>query len=202
LARIRLAYDSDAEAIASIYRPVVETTAISFETIPPDREEIARRITETLVAYPWLVCELEGQVAGYAYAARHQVRTAYQWSVDTSIYVDGQYRQCGIGRGLYVSLFGMLGGQGFFNAYAGIALPNGASVALHEALGFKKIGLYARAGYKLGTWHDVGWWQLTLKAHTDSPEQPLDLAGLKKHSEWKTLLTSGESFIRAKASCG
>ena len=82
-AQIRLAHDSDVEAIAAIYRPVVETTAISFETVPPDREEMARRITETIRSYPWLVCELGGQIAGYAYATRHRVRAAYRWSVDT-----------------------------------------------------------------------------------------------------------------------
>ena len=107
-AQIRLAKDPDAEAIAAIYRPFVETTAVSFEDIPPDRDEMARRITETITSYPWLVCEIGGQVAGYAYATRHRVREAYQLSVDTSVYVDKKHWRCGIGRGLYLSLFGIL----------------------------------------------------------------------------------------------
>ena len=197
--QIRLAHDTDVEAIAAIYRPVVETTAISFETVPPDREEMARRITETIRSYPWLVCELGGHVAGYAYATRHRVRAAYQWSVDTSVYVDTKYRRCGVGRGLYVSLFGILSAQGFFNAYAGIALPNPASVALHESVGFKALGVYQRVGYKLGAWHDIGWWQVHLKGHEESPMEPLDLAAVRGRPEWQALLTSGESVIRAVA---
>jgi GNAT acetyltransferase-like protein len=82
---IRLAQESDVENIAAIYRPIVETTAISFETVAPNQDEMRRRIGETLVSYPWLVCDLEGRIAGYAYATRHRVRGAYQWSVDTSV---------------------------------------------------------------------------------------------------------------------
>jgi L-amino acid N-acyltransferase YncA len=199
VAQIRLATPLDSEAIAAIYRPVVEATAISFEIVPPDREEMARRITETLVSYPWLVCELGGQVAGYAYATQHRVRAAYQWSVDTSVYVDEKYRRSGVGRGLYASLFGILAAQGFFNAFAGIALPNTGSVALHESVGFKAIGVYGRVGYKLGAWHDVGWWQLLLQAHEASPTGPLDLATVRDRSGWELLVTRGQSVIRGKA---
>ena len=150
MAQIRLARDSDAETIAAIYRPVVEATTISFETVPPDGDEIARRVVETARMYPWLVCERGGTVAGYAYASKYRVRAAYQWSVETSVYIDPRHRRCGVGRGLYVSLFRVLSAQGFFNAYAGITLPNAASIALHEAAGFKTIGVYERVGYKLG----------------------------------------------------
>src|SRR2546429_6274572 len=115
-ARIRLADESDAAAIAQIYRPIVESTAISFETVPPDREEIVRRLVNTTREHPWLVCEIGGRVAGYAYAAKHRVRSAYRWSVDTSVYVDASCRQRGVGRGLYRSLFGILAAQGYFNA--------------------------------------------------------------------------------------
>ena len=197
--QIRLAQDSDVEAIAAIYRPIVEATAISFETLPPDREEMARRVGETLRSYPWLVCDLGGQVAGYAYAARHRVRAAYQWSVDTSVYVEQTYRRCGVGRGLYLSLFGILATQGYFNAYAGIALPNPGSIALHESLGLEKVGVYRRVGYKLGAWHDVGWWQLILQEHEEAPREPLDMATAREHARWKALLARGESVIRAEA---
>jgi phosphinothricin acetyltransferase len=175
-ARIRLAQDSDAEAIAEIYRPVVETTAISFETVAPDRDEMTRRIGETLRSYPWLVCDADGDVAGYAYATKHRVRAAYQWSVDTSVYVAAEHRRRGVAQGLYVALFRVLAAQGFFNAYAGIALPNPASVALHESVGFKPLGIYRSVGFKLGAWHDVGWWELLLKPHETPPRAPLDLA--------------------------
>ena len=119
MALLRLARESDAEALAAIYAPFVEHTAVSFETEPPGRVEMARRIVETIDVYPWLVCELDGTIAGYAYATRHRVRSAYRWSVDTSAYVDAAYQRRGIGRGLYSSLFEILRAQGFFNAYAG-----------------------------------------------------------------------------------
>jgi L-amino acid N-acyltransferase YncA len=196
---IRVARDSDLEAMVAIYRPIVEGTAISFETVPPDREEMARRVGETLRSYPWLVCDIGGQIAGYAYASRHRLRAAYQWSVDASVYVDTKYRRCGVGRGLYLSLFGILATQGFFNAYAGIVLPNPASVALHESLGFEGLGVYRRVGYKLGAWRDVGWWQRILRAHEQSPKAPRDLATVRRQSEWDTLLTRGESVIRTDA---
>jgi L-amino acid N-acyltransferase YncA len=199
MAQIRLAQPHDAEAIATIYRPFVEGTAISFEAVPPDCDEMARRIMETITSYPWLVCEVEGQVAGYAYATRHRVRAAYQWSVDTSVYVAPKYWRCGIGRGLYVSLFGILATQGFFNAYAGIALPNPGSVALHESVGFRPVGVYRRVGYKLGAWHDVGWWQLVLYAHQMTPTEPVDIAAIQRRPTWESLVTSGQSVIRDTA---
>jgi phosphinothricin acetyltransferase len=173
---IRLACDADVDGIAGIYRPVVESTTISFETEAPDREEMARRLHDTLRSYPWLVCEVEGRLAGYAYATRHRVRGAYQWSVDTSVYVGEGFRRRGIGRGLYESLFAILAAQGYFNAYAGIALPNPASVALHESMGFEAIGVYRGVGFKFGRWCDVGWWQRSLQERQQSPKPPQDLA--------------------------
>jgi len=196
---IRLATHDDGDAVAAIYQPVVAGTAISFEMIPPDGSEMARRIDETLRAYPWLVCDVDGRTAGYAYAARHRVRGAYQWSVDTSVYIADAHRRRHIGRGLYTSLFAILAAQGYFNAFAGIALPNMASVALHEAMGFEPIGVYRHVGYKLDRWHDVGWWQLSLRHHEDSPGVPLELSALADRPGWGELLKKGESIIRAEA---
>ena len=197
--RIRFADESHAAAIADIYRPIVESTAISFETVPPGPEEMARRIVETTRDHPWLVCEVGGRVAGYAYATKHRVRSAYRWSVDTSVYVDEACRQGGVGRGLYASLFAILAAQGYFNAYAGIALPNAASVGLHEAVGFTKIGVYQRVGYKFGEWRDVGWWQLELRAHEASPAEPLAIEGVRSLPDWNGLLARGEPAVRAEA---
>ncbi len=198
MVKIRLARDADAETIAVIYRSVVESTVISFETVPPDGDEMARRVVETTAVYPWLVCELGGRVAGYGYATQHRVRAAYRWSVDTAVYIDSKHRRCGVRRGLYSSLFRILEVQGFFNAYAGITLPNAPSVARHEAVGFRRIGVYERVGYKMGTWHDVGWWQLGLKAHADLPEEPTALPTLLNRPDWATLVRTGEELIRAR----
>ena len=196
---IRLATADDGEAVAAIYRPVVAETAISFETTLPDRDEMARRIDETMRSYPWLVCDVDGRTAGYAYASRHRVRGAYQWSVDTSVYIAEDHRRRHIGRGLYTSLFAILAAQGYFNAFAGIALPNPASVALHESMGFEPIGVYRRVGFKLDRWHDVGWWQLSLRQHEASPSAPLDIAKVSTRPGWAELLTRGESCVRAEA---
>jgi phosphinothricin acetyltransferase len=195
-ARIRLAGVHDARAIAEIYRPFVERTAISFETEPPTPQEMERRISETMTSHPWLVCELGERVAGYAYATRHRVRTAYQWSVDTSVYVDEKHWRVGIARGLYASLFPMLAVQGFCNAFAGIALPNPGSVGLHESVGFTSIGVYERVGYKLGAWRDVGWWQRPLTALETPPAQPLNLKAAQGRPDWNSLVAIGEAIVR------
>ncbi|TMB07816.1 MAG: N-acetyltransferase family protein [Deltaproteobacteria bacterium] len=189
---IRLSTAADADAIARIYRPVVEDTAISFEVDPPPAVEIERRIATTLSIAPWLVHEDgEGRVAGYAYASRHRERAAYQWSVDVSVYVDEAHRHRGIGRALYTSLFALLRLQGFHAAHAGITLPNAGSVALHESLGFRRIGVYPGVGYKLGAWHDVGWWQLSLRERAASPAPPRALSEAQRDPAWSTALAAG-----------
>ena len=126
-----------------------------------------QRIAAALPKFPWLVCGVDGRMAGYAYAGTHRARAAYQWSVDTSVYVDPAFHRRGIGTRLYTCLFQILAAQGYVRAYAGITLPNAGSVGLHEAMGFQSVGIYRGVGYKLGRWHDVGWWQLTLRETTD-----------------------------------
>ena len=162
-ATIRVARPEDAEVILTIYAPIVRETAISFEVEPPPRGEMHERIATTLRQLPWLVCERRGEVLGYVYASPHRARTAYQWSVDVSVYIHAQARRTGMGRALYHAFFELLILQGFYQCYAGITLPNPASVGLHEALGFQPVGVYQAVGYKLGAWHDVGWWQRALQ---------------------------------------
>ena len=169
-ASIRLASEEDAAQIAAIYSPFVSHTPISFELEPPTADHMRQRIGSTLQRFPWLVCEINGQIAGYVYAGAHRDRAAYQWSADVAVYVHEQRRRSGVARALYTSLFELLKLQGFFNAYAGITLPNPASVGLHEAVGFQPVGIYRHVGYKLGAWHDVGWWQLALQ--TGTPAEP------------------------------
>ncbi len=194
--RIRLASESDAEAMVAIYRPIVESTMISFETTAPDRAEMAQRVRDTLEWHPWLVCEAAGQVAGYAYATKHRVRDAYRWSADTSVYIADEYRRRGVGRGLYDSLLAILASQGYCNAYAGIALPNAASVALHESAGFEPIGVYRGVGYKLGRWWDVGWWHRSLRDRGRAPDPPQRLTSIAQLADWNAMLRRGEAHFR------
>src|SRR5262249_44531127 len=128
--------------------------------------------------YPWLIFEDDGRVLGYAYASAHRTRRAYDWSVDVSVYVASEARGRRIGRRVYSALFELLAAQGFVAAFAGIALPNTASVALHEAMGFERLGVYRNAGYKLGAWRDVGWWQRAIVDPPNPPQTPIALPSL------------------------
>lgn len=194
---IRMAGEPDAGAVAAIYAPFVEHSFVSFEASPPAPGEMRRRIADTTTRYPWLVCEVDDEVVGYAYAAQHRTRAAYRWSVDTSTYVHPAHHRRGIGRGLYASLLEVLRGQGFVNAYAGIALPNAASVGLHEAIGFTRVGVYERVGFKHGAWHDVGWWQMALQAHAGNPDEPIALPAFLARPGWQQRVRTGERFVRA-----
>jgi phosphinothricin acetyltransferase len=185
---IRLAMAADAEAIARIYDPVVAGTAISFEIDPPGPLEMERRVRQTLELTPWLVEESGGGVRGYAYASKHRDRAAYRWSADVTVYVHGDHRRTGIARSLYTALFALLRLQGFHAAHAGITLPNAASVALHEAVGFRPVGMYPAVGYKLGAWHDVGWWQLELRARTGEPAPLRSFPELRRDEAWRSVL--------------
>lgn len=169
---VRPATADDAVAVAAIYAAIVRDTAISFEVEPPTIDEVRARIVSMVRTLPWLVSiEDNGAIDGYAYASRHRERAAYQWSVDTTVYVRADRRGRGVGKRLYWALFDELMHLGYCEAFAGIALPNDASVALHEATGFTPIGVYRQVGYKLGAWHDVGWWQKRVQA-LDRPAEP------------------------------
>lgn len=172
---IRLATHDDAPDIQAIYAPIVRDTAISFELTPPNADAIRERISTTLETHPWLVCEQDGAVIGYAYAGKHRKREAYQWATEVSAYVHDDHKKQGVGRTLYERLFAILASQGFFNAYAGIVLPNDASVGFHSALGFTLVGNYQKIGYKFGAWHDVAWYQRPLRDYTADPYPPIAL---------------------------
>jgi phosphinothricin acetyltransferase len=135
---------------------------VSFELDPPTPEEMAGRVIAYSARHAWLVAEVEGVVAGYAYGSPHRDRAAYSSSCDVAVYVDRAHARQGIGRTLYGALLPMLAAKGFHAAFAGIALPNDASVGLHEAMGFTPVGIYREVGWKMGGWRDVGWWQRLL----------------------------------------
>jgi phosphinothricin acetyltransferase len=193
---IRVATPEDAGAIAEIYAPFCTGTPISFETEPPTVGEMAYRIKKTLEVFPWLVCEDEQQVIGYAYASRHRERAGYRWSADVSVYVRDNRRRSGIGRALYTSLFAIVRLQGFYNILAGITLPNPASVALHERMGLRPVALYPRIGFKCGAWHDVGWWQLELRPFADEPEEAIDFPSLRALADCAQALNAGAGFLQ------
>lgn len=160
--RIRQATCADAAALRAIYRPYVESTAVSFEIELPEVEAFSRRIASALETWDWLVAELDGAPVGYAYGSAHRPREAYRFSVETSAYVHGDFHRRGIARALYTPLLATLAARGFANAYAGITLPNEASVGFHRSLGFEPVGVFPRVGRKFDRWHDVAWYHRPL----------------------------------------
>jgi phosphinothricin acetyltransferase len=172
--RIRLATPADAAAIAAIYSPYVEHTRISFEETAPDPAEMAKRMANPL--YPWLVAEESGRILAFANSSAFRARRAYRWTVEVGIYVDPEVKRRGIGRALFGALLELLRSQGFVSAIGAIALPNEASVGIHEALRFVHTGTYAHVGYKLGEWADVGLWQKDLAPRLPKPEEPRPFA--------------------------
>jgi phosphinothricin acetyltransferase len=159
---IRPATLADAPRCAEIYRPFVTENWVSFETEPPDTDEMAARIASYSESHGWLVAQDGGRVIGYAYGSPHRNRAAYSTSADVAVYVDPAHARRGIGRALYAALLPLLAAQGAHAAFAGIALPNPGSIALHEAMGFTPVGIYRQVGWKMGAWRDVGWWQRIL----------------------------------------
>ncbi len=171
---IRPATTADAQAIAAIYAPYVESSAVSFEEEVPSAEQIAERMALKDGLYPWLIAtSSEGSgVMGFACASRFRERPAYRFAVETSIYVAGDLQRNGVGRMLYDALIDTLEFQGFTQAIAAIALPNDASIKLHEAMGFFRAGIYREIGFKHGQWRDVGLWQRELATPENPPPEP------------------------------
>lgn len=175
---IRIATTDDAAAAAEIYAPIVQHTHISFELVPPTVDEMAKRFSAALANHVCLVAEEAGRVNGYAYAGKYREKPAYQWSAETTIYVREGLRGKGIGRSLYGALLRIIAAQNYRRAFAGIALPNQGSVTLHEAMGFRHIGTNPEAGFKLGRWHDLGWWSVQLNDRDGEPAPVLPLGRL------------------------
>ncbi len=183
---IRLAGIGDAAAILAIYSPIVAETAVSFEIEPPSIEEMRRRIETTMLTHPWLVCEQNG-VIGYAYAGVFRTRPAYQWTAEVTVYVHPDHHRRGVANALYTALFECLRIQGYRTAVAGIALPNTASVALHQRLGFRSIGVFHHVGHKLSRWHDVAWWEHALQDYSSPPPAPLPLPVVVNTRAWRSV---------------
>lgn len=175
--KLRTATLDDAAAIAEVYAPYVTASAVSFETEAPSADQIRGRMAECEGRYPWLAAEDEqGRLLGYAYATAFRPRPAYRFAVETSVYLRAEVQGRGLGRRLYEPLLAILERQGYAQAIAAITLPNAASVALHERLGFTPAGQYRQVGWKMGEWHDVGLWQRALAPPRSPPAEPLPLS--------------------------
>ena len=199
MAVIRLADPKrDARQVAAIYYPYVINTPITFESKPPDGNEMSSRMEDVLTSYPWLVCVHDDEVMGYAYGSQFRTREAYDWSVETTVYVREAAHGMGIGSAIYTGLLECLRLQGFVSAVGVIALPNHKSVMLHEKLGFREDGILPSAGYKNGTWYDVGLWWKKLHNPPAHPETPLKISDLVQNNGDNLImaLSKGEVKLR------
>ena len=185
---IRPAQASDGAAVAAVYAPYVHDTPVSFEVEPPTAAAMTERISGTLSTHPWLVAERHGVVVGFAYAGKHSQRAAYRWTVDVTVYVGDGERRTGVGHQLYRVLLTTLRLQGFRSAFAEIVLPNPGSVRLHEAAGFRHIGIHNDIGHKLGRWHDIGYWRLGLTDGVTPPDETIPFASFRHTPAFGELL--------------
>ena len=194
--RIRPATERDAAGMLDIYAPIVRETATSFERKPPTIAEFCDRVRASMERRLWLVCESDRVIAGYAYATQFNARESYIWSVEVSVYVHPDHHRRGIGRALYTALLRCLALQGYCTAVARITLPNPASVALHESMGFQTVGVNPGIGYKNGEWHDVGIWQMEIQPRPSLPEDPKPAEAVAHTAEWAAAIAGGEALIK------
>jgi phosphinothricin acetyltransferase len=186
---IRLAEDEDARQMLDIYAPFITNSVITFENDVPAEKEFRERIQNIQKKYPWLVYEIDGKIAGYAYASPFHERAAYEWSVDLSIYVSPEFHGKGAGRSLYYALLEILKLQGFCNAVSLVTVPNEKSERLHKSFGFSEIGIYENIGYKFG-WKSVRWLGLKINDYRDIPEVPRKIGEVKDSIEFKKIIVT------------
>lgn len=176
---IRGAKTTDAEELLGIYAPYVRETAITFEYTVPTIEEFSARMKKTLTKHPYLVAVHEAGILGYAYASEFKNRAAYDWAVETTIYVKSDSRKSGVGKKLYQALEEVLKRQNICNLYACIAYPNPGSIGFHEHLGYQTIGHFSKCGYKFDTWYDMIWMEKLIGEHSINPEPFIAITELK-----------------------
>lgn len=193
--KIRLATLDDSEGILEIYAPYITGTSVTFEYDVPTITEFRERMANIQKTYPWLVCEINKHIVGYAYASRFREREAYNWSVSLSIYLKEDCHRKGIGKALYFALFELLKLQGYYNAYATVTLPNPKSEGFHAALGFREIGVYHKAGYKLGSWHDIKCYERKIQEHILLPAEPKPINEIIQTEAFTAVIDKAEQMI-------
>lgn len=192
---IRLATAEDAEAILNIYGGYIRNTTVSFEVDVPTVEEFQNRMNQIQSQFPWLVCEIDGVVAGYAYASKHAQRAAYRWSADLSVYINEKYHRRHIADALYTAIYAMLKAQGYYTVYAGVSTPNPKSEAFHLAQGFSVVGVYPNVGYKLGKWCTLTWYGLPLQEYGETPQEPKQLGEAMTTQEMEEILLNSSQLV-------
>ena len=195
---IRIANENDVFGMIEIYSPYVTHSSVTFECEVPRTYEMQRRVNTVINKYPWLICEKDGMIAGYAYAHEFSKREAYSWAAEVSVYIKEDYQRCNIASALYYALIELLKKQGFCTAFARITVPNEKSLAFHNAFGFIEAGHLHNAGYKLGDWHDVKILEKSLiESYTSAPKDIIPITELDK-AETESLFRMAEKIIRER----
>lgn len=193
---IRLITLEDTDKVLAVYSPYVTSTPITFEYDIPSSDAFRNRILSVTKQFPWLICEIDNEIAGYAYASPQHERAAYQWNAELSIYVSGKYHGKRIGTALYNALIALLKQQGYYNVYACITLPNEKSLALHKSFGFTKAGTFLNTGNKFNTWYDVVWLVKQIHAYDRAPRSPVPICSLDTEILRKILLQNEDTIIK------
>ena len=192
---LRLAVPEDAEQIIGIYSRYVTETAVTFEYDVPTVCEFEERIRKISSSFPWIVCETDSLIVGYAYASYFRERAAFRWSCELSVYVSDEFQGHGIGKVLYRTLLDILRLQGYRTAVACVTYPNAVSDAFHRCLGFEYTGLFPNVGYKLGSWWGVSWYQIALTDYPTSPAEPLEVGEIPVGEILKILNTHTDKTL-------
>lgn len=170
---IRLAAQFDVPGILEIYSPFILETAVTFEETVPDENSFWERIQAIMEELPFLVCEIDGRIAGYAYASSYRSRASYRWTKEVSVYIHPDFHRKRVAQALYTSLNELVRYQGIADLLAIITMPNEPSVAFHEQFGYRKCSEFSKVGYKLGQWQNVGWFELFLQDETEAPKDKI-----------------------------
>jgi L-amino acid N-acyltransferase YncA len=169
---IRPATAADEVDILRIYGPFVTDSSVTFVSTVPTPEEFHEKMARVARRFPYLVCTINGEVAGFAFAAEERPHDVFQWNTELSVFLDPRFHRKGVATALYTALIQILKVQGFYNLYAAISLPNDASIALHRHFGFEDRCRYERSGFKMGQWHDLVWMHLRLSQPLALPSRP------------------------------
>ncbi len=186
--KIRFVTLEDAEAILAIYAEYIVNTGVTFEIEVPTIGQFRERIGRITEQFPWLVCEIDGEIAGYAYGSKHGERAAYRWSADLSVYINEKYHRRGIATALYKAIMELLRLQGYFTVYAGVSTPNEKSEAFHSAFGFRNLGEFKNVGYKLGLWRGVAWYERPLTEYVAEPVETTAIGVIRQTRDCAEIL--------------
>jgi phosphinothricin acetyltransferase len=193
--KVRLVKSKDYKAVLDIYKPFVNATSITPEFNAPSLLDFSNRLKNITAQYPFLVCEMNQIIIGYAYATKFRQTDGHQWSVELTIYLSPDYHHKGVASALYTTLFSILKFQNYINAFAVIILPNKKSEAFHQRLGFQEVGIFKNGIYKSGLWHDAKWLQLNLSEHVKKPLPPKPITELKDTPELDAIIQNANNNI-------